>query len=50
MSSDMVNFESFLDVGFYDIPDKTQTTQRQKFLPLHGRGSIITLPAFNLDD
>lgn len=50
MSSDMINFESFLDVGFYDTPNKIQSTQRQKFLPLNGRGSIITLPSFNLDD
>lgn len=48
MSTDMTNFDSFLDVGMYDIPSKSDPKTRRRSIRLNGRGSAITIPAFDL--
>ena len=49
MSRDMVSFDSFLDIGLWDIASKTNTRQRHRPIPLNGRNTSLTTPSFHLD-
>jgi hypothetical protein len=50
MSRDMISFDSFLDVGLYDIASTHDPRTRRKTIPLNGRSSTMQMPTFHLQD
>ncbi len=50
MSRDMVSFDSFLDVGLYDIACASDPRVRRRTVPLNGRTSAMPIPQFHLHD
>jgi hypothetical protein len=50
MSRDMVSFDSFLDVGLYDIASTHDSRIRRKTIHLNGRSSTMQMPTFHLQD
>jgi hypothetical protein len=48
MSRDMISFDSFLDVGLYDVASVDDPRTRRRLVPLNGRTSAVQIPAFNL--
>jgi hypothetical protein len=50
MSRDMISFESFLDVGLYDIASAHDPRTRRKTTRLNGRHSTMQMPNFHLQD
>jgi hypothetical protein len=50
MSCDMISFDSFLDVGLYDIASTHDSRARRKTTPLNGRSSTMQMPTFHLQD
>ena len=48
MSTDMVSFDSFLDVGLYDITSSHDPRTRRPTIPLNGRSSSMPMPSFHL--
>jgi hypothetical protein len=48
MSRDMVSFDSFIDVGLYDITCASDPRVRRRTVPLNGRNSAIPMPQFHL--
>jgi hypothetical protein len=50
MSRDMVSFESFLDVGLYDVASTHDPRTRRRTIHLNGRNSVMELPTFHLQD
>lgn len=49
MSRDMISFDSFLDIGLWDVPAQQSPRTRRRSKPLNGRSSHLTMPAFHLD-
>lgn len=50
MSRDMISFDSFLDVGLYDIASTHDSRLRRKTIHLNGRSSTMQMPTFHLQD
>jgi hypothetical protein len=50
MSRDMISFDSFLDVGLYDIASTHDSRVRRKTIHLNGRSSTMQMPTFHLQD
>ena len=50
MSRDMISFDSFLDVGLYDIASVHDARTRRRTIQLNGRSSNMELPTFHLQD
>jgi hypothetical protein len=51
MSKDIVSFASFLDVGlYYDVASAHDPHTRNRTIYLNGRGSVMELPTFHLQD
>jgi hypothetical protein len=50
MSRDMISFDSFLDVGLYDIASTHDSRVRRKTTHLNGRSSTMQMPTFHLQD
>jgi hypothetical protein len=50
MSRDMISFDSFLDVGLYDIASTHDSRVRRNTIHLNGRSSAIQMPTFHLQD
>jgi hypothetical protein len=50
MSRDMISFDSFLDVGLYDIASTHDSRVRRKTTKLNGRSSTMQMPTFHLQD
>jgi hypothetical protein len=50
MSRDMVSFNSFLDVGLYDIASASDPRVRRRTVPLNGQTSAMPIPQFHLHD
>ena len=50
MSESMISFESFLDVGMYDIDTPTDPRTRRSTAPLNGGRSNVMIPQFNIHD
>jgi hypothetical protein len=48
MSRDMISFDSFLNVGLYDIATGDDPCTQRQLAPLNGRTSAVQIPAFNL--
>jgi hypothetical protein len=48
MSRDMISFDSFLDVGLYDIASTSDPRTRRRTIQLNGQGSTMPIPSFNL--
>jgi hypothetical protein len=50
MSRDMVSFNSFLDVGLYDIASASDPRVRRRTVSLNGQTSAMPIPQFHLHD
>ena len=50
MSRDMISFDSFLNVGLYDIASTHNSRVRRKTIHLNGRSSTMQMPTFHLQD
>ena len=48
MSRDMVSFDSFLDIGLWDIASTTNPKQRRRTNQMNGRNPHLQMPAFNI--
>jgi hypothetical protein len=44
MSRDMISFDSFLDVGLYDIASTHDSRVRRRTIPLNDRSSTMQMP------
>ena len=50
MSTDMISFSSFLDVGFHNVASKSDPRTRRRILPLNGGAFAMEVPGFYLHD
>jgi hypothetical protein len=50
MPRDMISFNSFLDVGLYDIASTHDSRVCRKTTHLNGRSSTMQMPTFHLQD
>jgi hypothetical protein len=50
MSRDMISFDSFLDVGIYDIASTQDSRVQRKTIKLNGHSSTMQVPTFHLQD
>ena len=48
MSRDMISFDSFLDIGLWDIASTTNPKQRRRTNLMNGRNTYLQMPAFNI--
>ena len=48
MSRDMVSFDSFLDIGLWDIASTANPKQRRRTNQMNGRNTCLQMPAFNI--
>lgn len=48
MSRDMISFDSFLDIGLWDIASRTDPRQRRHSNTMNGRNTYLQIPDFNI--